>query len=192
MTITKIAKRGNGTTLAPNSREKTRCIPQGLEYGPKKSKSRVIQAEPFLGQIESARRVPPRHHNGSSSGLCMKEMGDNPGTSTSSLLFCSDPDLGTSGGTLENSAFVQRTPALLVPTKLEIDSEVPWDCSSVQQFTYDGGGGVPLKLGDHTSWTSIQDSEQIWAGSCEVGQLTPGGFHDSKTHGEYEKPEGGS
>ncbi|KAH9033546.1 histidine phosphatase superfamily [Lactarius pseudohatsudake] len=75
-----------------------------------------------------------------------------------------------------------RTPSTLVPDELEINNGVPWDCSGVNQFTYDGGGG---RLSNAVTIPPGHPfREQIWTGSCEVGQLTPGGFQDSKTHGK--------
>ncbi|KAH9036246.1 phosphoglycerate mutase-like protein [Lactarius hengduanensis] len=75
-----------------------------------------------------------------------------------------------------------RAPSTLVPDELEINNGVPWDCSGVNQFTYDGGGG---RLSNAVTIPPGHPfREQIWTGSCEVGQLTPGGFQDSKTHGK--------
>ncbi|KAH8980764.1 phosphoglycerate mutase-like protein [Lactarius hatsudake] len=66
----------------------------------------------------------------------------------------------------------KRAPVVLVPKEREINIGVPWDCSGIEQFTYGGSGG------------RLKTREQIWAGNCEEGQLTAGGFHDSKTHGK--------
>jgi hypothetical protein len=76
----------------------------------------------------------------------------------------------------------KRTPIALVPDEREINRGVPWDCSGVKQFTYDGGGrrlsnAVTIPPGHPFG-------QQIWAGSCEEGQLTAGGFHDSINHGK--------
>ncbi|KAH9044119.1 phosphoglycerate mutase-like protein [Lactarius hengduanensis] len=59
----------------------------------------------------------------------------------------------------------KRAPVVLVPKEREINIGVPWDCSGIKRFTYDGSGS---RLSN----------------SCEEGQLTAGGFHDSKTHGK--------
>lgn len=52
----------------------------------------------------------------------------------------------------------------------------------MRQFTYDGGGA---RL-SHSVITPPNHpfAQQIWAGTCEEGQLTAGGFHDSKIHGK--------
>lgn len=74
---------------------------------------------------------------------------------------------------------LQRTPIALVPKELGVDD---WDCSGVRQFTYDDGGA---RL-SHSVVTPPDHpfAQQMWAGSCESGQLTTGGFHDSKVHGK--------
>ncbi|KAI9454987.1 phosphoglycerate mutase-like protein [Lactarius psammicola] len=75
----------------------------------------------------------------------------------------------------------KRAPAFLVPNEREINVDLGWDCSGVKQFTYNGSG-APLY---HSVTTPPEHpfADQIWAGNCEEGQLTAGGFHDSKTHG---------
>ncbi|KAH9067513.1 phosphoglycerate mutase-like protein [Lactarius vividus] len=76
----------------------------------------------------------------------------------------------------------KRAPVALVPKEREINIGVPWDCSGIKQFTYDGSGS---RLSNSVSIPPGHPfRERIWAGSCEEGQLTAGGFHDSKTHGE--------
>ncbi|KAI9429543.1 phosphoglycerate mutase-like protein [Lactarius psammicola] len=76
----------------------------------------------------------------------------------------------------------KRTPVALVPNEREINIGTPWDCSGVKQFTYDGGGG---RLSNSVTIPPKHPfGKWIWAGSCEEGQLTAGGFHDSKTHGK--------
>ncbi|KAF8258566.1 histidine phosphatase superfamily [Lactarius quietus] len=76
----------------------------------------------------------------------------------------------------------KRTPIALVPDEHEINRGVPWDCSGVKQFTYDGGGA---RLSNSVTIPPGHPfGQQIWAGSCEEGQLTAGGFQDSKTHGK--------
>lgn len=77
---------------------------------------------------------------------------------------------------------LQRAPATLVPNEREIKVELGWDCSRVKQFKYNAGGAHLY----HTLTTPPGHpfAREIWAGTCEVGhmgQLTPGGFHDSKT-----------
>jgi len=76
----------------------------------------------------------------------------------------------------------QRTPVALVPNERGINEGIEWDCSHVRQFTYDGGGA---RL-SHSVATPPDHpfAQQIWAGTCEEGQLTAGGFHDSKIHGK--------
>jgi len=57
-----------------------------------------------------------------------------------------------------------------------------WDCSHVARFTYDGSGA---RLSHSVTVPSGHPfAQQFWAGSCEEGQLTAGGFHDSKVHGK--------
>ncbi|KAH9039872.1 phosphoglycerate mutase-like protein [Lactarius pseudohatsudake] len=76
----------------------------------------------------------------------------------------------------------KRTPVVLVPKEREINIGVPWDCSGIKRFTYDGSGS---RLSNSVTIPPGHPfKEQIWAGSCEEGQLTAGGFHDSKTHGK--------
>jgi hypothetical protein len=76
----------------------------------------------------------------------------------------------------------KRSPIALVPNEHEINIGVPWDCSGVKQFTYDGGGA---RLSNSVTIPPGHPfGQQIWAGNCEEGQLTAGGFHDSKTHGK--------
>ncbi|KAI9441762.1 phosphoglycerate mutase-like protein [Lactarius indigo] len=76
----------------------------------------------------------------------------------------------------------KRAPVALVPKEREINIGVPWDCSGIKQFTYGGSGG---RLSNSVTIPPGHPfREQIWAGSCEEGQLTAGGFHDSKTHGK--------
>lgn len=76
----------------------------------------------------------------------------------------------------------QRAPVALVPNERGINEGIEWDCSHVRQFTYDGGG---TRL-SHSVTTPPDHpfAQQIWAGSCEEGQLTAGGFHDSRIHGK--------
>ena len=80
---------------------------------------------------------------------------------------------------------VQRAPIALVPDELSINDGIPWDCSGVKQFTYDGRGA---RL-SHSVYTPLDHpfARQMWAGGCEVGQLTQGGFHDSKVHGKVKR-----
>ena len=79
----------------------------------------------------------------------------------------------------------QRTPIALVPDELGINDGIEWDCSGVEQFTYDGGGArlsnSVVTPPDHPF------AQQMWAGTCESGQLTTGGFHDSMVHGKVER-----
>jgi len=79
----------------------------------------------------------------------------------------------------------QRTPVALVPNERAINDGIEWDCSGVRQFTYDGGGA---RL-SHSAITPPDHpfAQQIWSGSCEEGQLTAGGFHDSKVHGKVRR-----
>ncbi len=52
----------------------------------------------------------------------------------------------------------------------------------MRQFTYDGAGA---RLSHSvTTPPGHPFAQQIWAGTCEEGQLTAGGFHDSKIHGK--------
>jgi len=76
----------------------------------------------------------------------------------------------------------QRTPVALVPDERGINQGIEWDCSHVRQFAYDGSGA---RL-SHSVTTPPDHpfAQQIWAGTCEEGQLTAGGFHDSKIHGK--------
>ncbi|KAH8994589.1 phosphoglycerate mutase-like protein [Lactarius akahatsu] len=76
----------------------------------------------------------------------------------------------------------KRSPVALVPKEREINIGVPWDCSGIKRFTYDGSGS---RLSNSVTIPPGHPfREQIWAGSCEEGQLTAGGFHDSKVHGK--------
>lgn len=80
---------------------------------------------------------------------------------------------------------LQRAPAILVPNEREINIKQGWDCSGVKQFGYNGGGAHLY----HTVTTPPGHpfASEIWAGTCDVGQLTPGGFHDSITHGKVKR-----
>ncbi|KAH9956432.1 histidine phosphatase superfamily [Russula dissimulans] len=76
----------------------------------------------------------------------------------------------------------KRTPIALVPNELGINVGIEWDCSHVAQFTYDGSGA---RLSHSVTVPPGHPfAQQFWAGSCEEGQLTAGGFHDSKVHGK--------
>jgi hypothetical protein len=76
----------------------------------------------------------------------------------------------------------QRTPVALVPNERAINGGIEWDCSDVNQFTYNGGGA---RLSHSTTTPPNHPfAQQIWAGNCEEGQLTAGGFHDSVVHGK--------
>jgi len=76
----------------------------------------------------------------------------------------------------------QRAPVALVPNERGINEGTEWDCSHVRQFIYDSGGA---RL-SHSVTTPPDHpfAQQLWAGTCEEGQLTAGGFHDSKIHGK--------
>ncbi|KAH9980673.1 phosphoglycerate mutase-like protein [Russula compacta] len=76
----------------------------------------------------------------------------------------------------------KRTPIALVPNEHGINLGLEWDCSGVKQFTYDGGGTPSSHF--VTIPPRHPFAQQIWAGSCEEGQLTAGGFHDSRIHGK--------
>ena len=79
----------------------------------------------------------------------------------------------------------QRTPVALVPNERGINDGIEWDCSGVRQFTYDDGSArlshLAITPPDHPF------AQQIWSGSCKEGQLTAGGFDDSKVHGKVRR-----
>lgn len=77
---------------------------------------------------------------------------------------------------------LQRAPAYLVPNEREINVELGWNCSGVKQFKYNGGGARLYH--EVTTPPGHPFAREIWAGTCEVGQLTHGGFRNSKTHGK--------
>jgi len=76
----------------------------------------------------------------------------------------------------------KRAPAFLLPNEREINVDLGWDCSGVKQFNYNGGG-THLYHSVNTP-PGHPFASKFWAGTCEEGQLTPGGFHDSKIHGK--------
>ncbi|KAI0289333.1 histidine phosphatase superfamily [Russula brevipes] len=76
----------------------------------------------------------------------------------------------------------KRTPIALVPNERGINVGIEWDCSDVRPFTYDGSGA---RLSHSVNTPPGHPFEhQIWAGTCEEGQLTACGFHDSRVHGK--------
>jgi len=76
----------------------------------------------------------------------------------------------------------KRTPIALVPNELGINVGIEWDCSHVARFTYEGSG---TRLSHSVTVPPGHPfAQQFWAGNCEEGQLTAGGFHDSKVHGK--------
>ncbi|KAF8504883.1 phosphoglycerate mutase-like protein [Russula emetica] len=76
----------------------------------------------------------------------------------------------------------KRAPVVLVPNELEINDGIKWDCTDVRRFTYYGGGTGLY----HTVYTPPNHpfAPRFWAGSCEEGQLTAGGFSNSELHGK--------
>lgn len=72
----------------------------------------------------------------------------------------------------------------MVPNERDINVGTAWNCSNTKQFTYAGGGA---RLSHSvTTPPGHPFARKIWAGSCEEGQLTAGGFHDSRMHGKVE------
>ncbi|KAH8988416.1 phosphoglycerate mutase-like protein [Lactarius akahatsu] len=57
-----------------------------------------------------------------------------------------------------------------------------WDCASAIQLTYDLGG----KAIAHAATTPAQHpfARAMWRGTCDAGQLTPGGLRDAARHGK--------
>ncbi|KAF8498089.1 phosphoglycerate mutase-like protein [Russula emetica] len=77
----------------------------------------------------------------------------------------------------------KRTPDNTAPSERNINPQAGWICSDEAiQFTYDLCGAAiahdPMTPHDHPF------ASTIWAGSCDVGQLTPGGLVDASQHGK--------
>jgi hypothetical protein len=81
----------------------------------------------------------------------------------------------------------QRTPVALVPDERGINQGIEWDCSNVRQFTYASDCGGARLSHSITTPPDHPFAQQFWVGTCEEGQLTAGGFHDSKIHGKVWK-----
>jgi hypothetical protein len=55
-------------------------------------------------------------------------------------------------------------------------------CSDALQFTHDFGGAAIAH--DATTPPDHPFASTIWNGSCDAGQLTPGGLLDASRHGK--------
>lgn len=57
-----------------------------------------------------------------------------------------------------------------------------WDCLGAVQLTYDLGGTAIA----HGATTPARHpfARAMWRGSCDAGQLTPGGLRDAARHGK--------
>ena len=57
-----------------------------------------------------------------------------------------------------------------------------WDCTGAVQLTYDLGSTAIA----HDATTPAQQpfARTMWRGTCDAGQLTPGGLRDAARHGK--------
>ncbi|KAH9017569.1 phosphoglycerate mutase-like protein, partial [Lactarius pseudohatsudake] len=78
----------------------------------------------------------------------------------------------------------KRTPDNLAPLERTLGPPggAAWDCASAVQLTYDLGG----KAIAHPATTPAQHpfARAMWRGTCDAGQLTPGGLRDAARHGK--------
>ncbi|KAH8989038.1 phosphoglycerate mutase-like protein [Lactarius hatsudake] len=78
----------------------------------------------------------------------------------------------------------KRTPDNLAPLERTLGPPggAAWDCASAIQLTYDLGG----KAIAHAATTPAQHpfARAMWRGTCDAGQLTPGGLRDAARHGK--------
>lgn len=78
----------------------------------------------------------------------------------------------------------QRTPDNLAPLERTLGPPggAAWDCAGAVQLTYDLGGAAIA----HTATTPAQHpfARAMWHGTCDAGQLTPGGLRDAARHGK--------
>jgi hypothetical protein len=75
----------------------------------------------------------------------------------------------------------QRTPDNLAPSERALNPPMGWDCSGVEQLTYDLGGAAIAH--DATTPPQHPFARTIWPGTCDAGQLTAGGLLDASQHG---------
>ncbi|KAH9957830.1 histidine phosphatase superfamily [Russula dissimulans] len=77
----------------------------------------------------------------------------------------------------------KRTPDNLAPSERALNPPTGWTCSDgAVQFTYDLGGAAIAH--DATTPPNHPFASTIWTGSCDAGQLTPGGLLDASRHGK--------
>ncbi|KAF8264862.1 histidine phosphatase superfamily [Lactarius quietus] len=78
----------------------------------------------------------------------------------------------------------KRTPDNLAPLEgtLGPPEGAVWDCTDAVQLTYDLGGTAIA----HDATTPAQQpfARTMWRGTCDAGQLTPGGLRDAARHGK--------
>lgn len=78
----------------------------------------------------------------------------------------------------------KRTPDNLAPLERTLGPPggAAWDCAGAIQLTYDLGG----KAIAHAATTPAQHpfARAMWRGTCDAGQLTPGGLRDAARHGK--------
>ncbi|KAI0262811.1 phosphoglycerate mutase-like protein [Gloeopeniophorella convolvens] len=75
----------------------------------------------------------------------------------------------------------KRTPDNIAPAERTLNPAAGWDCTGAEQRTYDAGGAAIA----HDARTPAQHpfAVQLWNGTCDAGQLTPGGLTDAHAHG---------
>jgi len=78
----------------------------------------------------------------------------------------------------------KRTPDNLAPSERALNPPTGWTCSDAAavQFTYDLGGAAIAH--DPTTPPNHPFASTFWTGSCDAGQLTPGGLLDASRHGK--------
>lgn len=75
----------------------------------------------------------------------------------------------------------KRTPDNLYPQENMLNT--PWDCLDFQQFLHGGPGAAQVfHETDTPAWHPFLST--VWNGTCDMGQLTRGGFEDAIRHGK--------
>ncbi|KAI9463914.1 phosphoglycerate mutase-like protein [Russula earlei] len=110
--------------------------------------------------------------------------------------FCNAPHVNTAhyelpssitsnGGHLVHVSVImrhhKRTPDNLAPSE-RVLNPTGWICSDATQLTYDLGGTAIAH--DATTPLNHPFASTIWSGTCDAGQLTPGGLLDASQHGK--------
>ncbi|KIJ59604.1 hypothetical protein HYDPIDRAFT_33044 [Hydnomerulius pinastri MD-312] len=76
----------------------------------------------------------------------------------------------------------KRTPDNLYPNERSLNPASGWNCEDFLQQDYAAGTAQVYHDTIIPDWHPF--AEQIWAGSCDAGQLTSGGLEDAIKHGQ--------